>query len=99
MFTVLFPLSVNAAASGEHIAPQTKTFVISPDDREQDFMCQAGYLESVLATATAENRVVSVILLDENKNPIPDGAWASASGFRLRRKWEVKVRVIMVCGS
>lgn len=79
------------------VPSQAKVFFISPEDWQGQFMCPAGVLESVLATA--ENQVVTVFLLDQNKKPIADDAWASAAGFRLRRKQETKVRVIMVCGS
>jgi hypothetical protein len=60
-------------------------------------MCPAGVLESVLATT--ENRGVTVILLDSNKSPVAEDAWNSAAGFRLRRKPQTKVRVMMFCGS
>ena len=93
----LFPLVAMAAEPAQHAPPQAKVFDISPDDREEDFMCQAGLLESVLATT--ENRVVTVILLDQNKAPIAEDAWSSAAGFRLRRKPQTKVRVMMFCGS
>jgi hypothetical protein len=93
----MFPWIASAAETAEHAPPQAKVFEISPDDRQEDFMCQAGLLESVLATA--ENRVVTVILLDQSKAPIAEGAWDSAAGFRLRRKPQTKVRVMMFCGS
>lgn len=98
----LSPQLASAAEPAPTAAPtqapaQAKVFFIAPDDRQVDFMCQAGVLESVLATA--ENRVVTVLLLDSNKTPLADDAWSAAAGFRLRRKPETKVRVMMFCGS
>lgn len=93
----LFPLAATAAEPAGQALSQAKVFEISPDDRQEDFMCPAGGLQSVLATA--ENRVVTVILLDQNKTALAQDAWAAASGFRLRRKPQTKVRVMMICGS
>jgi hypothetical protein len=88
------PAEAADAASGS----QAKAFVISPEQSAQAFMCAAGSLVSVLATAVAEYRPVSVILLDRDGKIIPDDTWAAAAGFRLRRNQDVKVRVIMICG-
>jgi hypothetical protein len=89
-----------APAEAADAAPgsQAKTFIIAPEQSKQAFMCAAGSLESVLATAVAEYRPVSVILLDRDGKTIPDDTWAQAAGFRLRRNQDVKVRVIMICG-
>jgi hypothetical protein len=86
-----------AAETVERAPSQAKVFEISPDDPQEDFMCPAGALESVLATT--ENRVVTVILLDANKTPIAQDVWGAGAGFRLRRKPQTKVRVMMFCGS
>jgi hypothetical protein len=97
IIATLFPLVATATEPAEHGPSQAKVFFISPDDPQEDFMCPAGVLESVLATT--ENRVVTVILLDPNKTPIAEDAWNPAAGFRLRRKPQTKVRVMMICGS
>jgi hypothetical protein len=89
-----------APAEAADAAPgsQAKAFIIAPEESKQAFMCAAGSLQSVLATAVAEYRPVSVILLDHDGKTIPDDTWAPAAGFRLRRNQDVKVRVIMICG-
>ena len=102
IIAALFPLVAIAAeptspAPAQAQAPsQAKAFFISPDDPQEDFLCPAGVLESVLATT--ENRVVTVLLLDANKTPLAEDAWGAAAGFRLRRKPQTKVRVMMMCG-
>jgi len=101
IIAALFPLvaiAAEPAAPATAPAPsQAKVFYISPDDPQEDFLCPAGVLESVLATT--ENRVVTVLLLDANKTPLAEDAWGAAAGFRLRRKPQTKVRVMMMCGS
>lgn len=77
---------------------QAKTFVIDPEDSNQVFMCENGHLQSVLATAIAEHRIVSVRLVDASKSPIPDDVWASPVGFRLEHGSNLKIRVILICG-
>lgn len=92
----LFPFVATAAETAGPATSQAKVFSISPDDAPEDFLCPTGVLESVLATT--ENRVVTVLLLDANKTPLADDAWGVAAGFRLRRKQQTKVRVMMMCG-
>jgi hypothetical protein len=93
----LFPLVATAAETVERAPSLAKVFEIAPDDPQEDFLCPAGVIQSVLATT--ENRVVTVILLDANKTPIAQDVWGAAAGFRLRRKPQTKVRVMMFCGS
>ncbi len=62
-------------------------------------MCEAGRIQSVLATAIAEHRPVSITLLDPSKAPIPEGVWTSAYGFRLTHKQNVIIRIMMICGE
>jgi hypothetical protein len=92
----LFPFVATAADTAPSPPAQAKVFSISPDDPQEDFMCPAGVLESVLATT--ENRVVTIVLLNPNKTALAEDAWSAAAGFRLRRKPQTKVRVMMICG-
>jgi hypothetical protein len=79
-------------------ASKAKMFAISPEQSEQNFMCEDGRIESVLATAIAEHRPVSITLLDQSKGAIPDNVWTSAYGFRLTHKQNVIISIIMICG-
>jgi hypothetical protein len=78
---------------------KAKVFLISPEQSQQDFMCEAGRLQSLLPSALAEHRMVSITLLDQTRNPIPDGVWTSAYGFRLTHKQSVLINVVMICGD
>ena len=77
---------------------RAKTFIIAPEDSNQVFMCEDGHVQSVLATAIAEHRIVSVRLVDSSKSPIPDDVWGAPAGFRLEHSSNVKIRVILICG-
>ncbi len=78
---------------------KARVFSISPEESEQVFMCEAGRIQSVLATAIAEHRPVSITLLDPSKTPLPEGVWTSAYGFRLTHKQNVIISVMMICGE
>jgi hypothetical protein len=81
------------------LVSKAKVFSISPEESDQIFMCEAGRVQSVLATAIAEHRPVSITLLDPSKAPIPEGVWTSAYGFRLTHKQNVIISVMMICGE
>lgn len=78
---------------------KVKVLLIEPEESDRDFMCEAGRVQSVLATALADHRVVSVVFLDQSKEPIPDGVWSSAYGFRLAHRQNIKVRAALICGN
>jgi hypothetical protein len=80
-------------------ASRVKVFLISPEESDQNFMCESGHVQSVRATAIAEHRVVSIIFLDQSGNPIPVGVWSSAYGFRLAHRQTIKVEAAMFCGN
>jgi hypothetical protein len=77
---------------------RAKTFVIAPENSNQVFMCEDGHVLSILATAIAEHRIVSVRLVDASQVPVPDDVWGSPAGFRLEHSSNVKIRVILICG-
>lgn len=81
------------------VASQVKMFVIEPDKSNEVFMCASGRIQSVLAFATAEHRVVSVIFLDMSGSPIPANVWSEAFGFRLFHTQTVRIEATMICGS
>jgi len=98
---VLAALTSGSAAADQaeapDVSPAAKQFTISPEDGDRSFMCERGYLQSVLASAVGEHRLVSIRLLDPSGAPIPDGTWGRPAGFRLDHKANVIVRVIMIC--
>jgi hypothetical protein len=81
------------------VASKAKVFAISPEQSDHAFMCDGGRIQSVLATAIAEHRPVSITLLDQSKVAIPDNVWTSAYGFRLTHKQYVIISIIMICGQ
>jgi hypothetical protein len=81
------------------IPSKVKDFLISPEESDQDFMCESGRVQSVLAYAIAEHRIVSVTFLDQSKTPIAEGVWSSAYGFRLTHRQNVKINVSLICGN
>ncbi len=95
---LLAALGGSAAIAADSLGAQVKSFVIAPQDGKQAFMCPAGVLESVSATAAMEYRPVSVLLLDREGRTIPENTWTQAAGFKLRRTQDVNVRVLMFCG-
>jgi hypothetical protein len=76
---------------------QARIFVIAPEDSGQAYMCPSGTIQSVAATATAESRPVTLVLLDHEGKPIPEETWAPAYGFRLNHRQQVKVRILIIC--
>jgi len=81
------------------IPSRAKIFLISPEESDQDFMCESGRVQSVLAYAIAEHRIVSITFLDQSKTPIAEGLWSGAYGFRLTHRQNVKINVAMICGN
>ncbi len=81
------------------VASKVRVFVIPPEESDQKFMCESGRVQSVLAHAIAEHRIVSIVFLDQSGEPIPEGAWASAYGFRLLHRQSIKVEAAMICGD
>ena len=81
------------------IPSRAKIFLISPEESDQDFMCESGRVQSVLAYAIAEHRIVSITFLDQSKTPIAEGVWSSAYGFRLTHRQNVKINVALICGN
>jgi hypothetical protein len=82
------------------VAPsRVKVFLISPEESDEVFMCEDGRIQSVLATAIAEHRLVSITFVDQSKNPVPNGVWSSAYGFRLTHRQNVMINVAMICGN
>ncbi|MDE3177511.1 MAG: hypothetical protein KGM15_15530 [Pseudomonadota bacterium] len=88
-----------AADDAPASASRVRVFQIAPEDSERNFMCESGHVESVLANALAEHRIVSIRYLDQAGNPIPPGAWTSAFGFRLAHRQIIKVEAAMICGN
>ena len=86
-------------APRQEMSSKVKIFVIDPEQSAQTFMCDGGEVQSVLATAVADHRVVSIVFVDQSKAPISSGAWSSAYGFRLAHHQSVKVQVAMICGQ
>ena len=43
--------------------------------------------------------VVSITFVDQSKNPVPNGVWSSAYGFRLTHRQNVMINVAMICGN
>jgi hypothetical protein len=78
---------------------KVKVFLIAPEESDQDFMCESGHVQSVLAYAIAEHRIVSITFLDQSKTPIAEGVWSSAYGFRLTHRQNVKINVTLICGN
>jgi hypothetical protein len=78
---------------------KVKVFLIAPEESDQDFMCESGRVQSVLAYAIAEHRIVSITFLDQSKNPVAEGVWSSAYGFRLTHRQNVKINVTLICGN
>jgi hypothetical protein len=93
---VLAALTSGSAAADQAEAA-AKQFTIPPEDGDRSFMCERGYLQSVLASAAGEHRLAPIRLLDPSGAPIPDGTWGRPAGFRLDHKANVIVRVIMIC--
>jgi len=81
------------------IPSKVKVFLVSPEESDQNFMCEGGRVQSVLAYAIAEHRIVSITFLDQSKNPIAEGVWSSAYGFRLTHRQNVKINVNLICGN
>ncbi len=98
---VLAALTSGSAAADEAeaaaVSPAAKQFTISPEDGDRSFMCERGHLQSVLTSAVGEHRLAPIRLLDPSGAPIPDGIWGRPAAFRLDRKTNVIVRVIMIC--
>ena len=103
-FTALLTTAANATMPpipppAPALTAKAKVFNIAPKDQEQDFMCEAGHVLSVVAISDHDNGLVPVVLIDAQKNAIPDGVWASASGFRFAKKIATKVNVTFICGN
>jgi hypothetical protein len=81
------------------VPSKVKVFLIAPEESDQDFMCESGRVQSVLAYAIAEHRIVSITFLDQSKNPIAEDVWSSAYGFRLTHRQNVKINVTLICGN
>ena len=77
----------------------TKTFVIDPEQSDQTFVCQSGRVQSVLAFAMGEHRMVSIVFVDRAGAAIPAGVWSEAFGFRLLHRQSVKIEAAMICGG
>ena len=77
----------------------TKTFVIDPEQSDQTFVCEAGHVQSVLAFAMGEHRMVSIVFVDRAGAAIPAGVWSEAFGFRLLHRQSVKIEAAMICGG
>lgn len=77
----------------------TRTFVIDPESSDQTFMCDSGRVQSVLAFATAEHRIVSIVFVDKSGVPIPADVWSEAFGFRLLHRQTVRIEAAMTCGG
>lgn len=77
----------------------TKAFVIDPEQSDQTFNCESGRLQSVLAFAQGEHRIVSILYLDKTGAAIPAGVWSEAFGFRLLHRQTVKIETAMTCGG
>jgi hypothetical protein len=94
-------LNVPLGPSGGPPALQAKAkvFSVAPKDQGQDFMCEAGFVHSVLATAGPDNGIVPIELLDAAKKKITKGDWTSASGFKFAKSTDVDVNVIFICGN
>jgi hypothetical protein len=91
--------SPTPSATPSVVPSKVKVFLIAPQESDQDFMCESGRVQSVLAYAIAEHRIVSVTFLDQSKNPIAEGVWSSAYGFRLTHRQNVKINVALICGN
>jgi hypothetical protein len=77
----------------------TKTFVIEPAQSDQTFMCETGGVQSVLAFAVGEHRIVSLVYVDKAGASIPDNIWSEAFGFRLLHRQTFKIEAAMTCGG
>jgi len=62
-------------------------------------MCESGHVESVLAFATAEHRIVSIIFVDKTGSAIPVDVWSEAFGFRLLHRQTVRIEATLICGG
>jgi hypothetical protein len=76
-----------------------KTFVIEPAQSDQTFLCESGAVQSVLAFAVGEHRIVSVVYVDKAGALIAPDVWSEASGFRLLHPQTVKIEATMFCGG
>ena len=78
--------------------PGAKTFTIQPAE-ESATLCSAGLqLKSVQALAAPNDAAVPIVLLARDRKDLPDGRIVIPYGFRLLRKVETAVRVVMICG-
>jgi hypothetical protein len=79
---------------------QVKVLTIKHGPHAPEFCNQGQVLESLSAVQVADDKNVSVILLNQEKADIkPDTGWTSASGFRFEHDPKEDVRVTMFCGG
>ena len=95
----LCPAARSDEAAKQQTSSKVKVFIVAPEQSAQVFMCESGQVQSVLATAVGDHRVVSIVFVDQTKAPITGSEWSSAYGFRLAHPQSIKVQVAMICGN
>ena len=101
MVGVLAAIGVAEPAFAQALTPTppgAKTFVVKPTE-DGTTLCPVGLqLKSVQALAGPDDAAVSIVLLGKDRKDLPEGRIVTPYGFRLLRKVEAAVRVVMICG-
>jgi hypothetical protein len=94
------PIGPSGGGGAPALQAKARVFSVARDEQGKPVMCEAGFfIHSVLATATTDNGIVPVTLVDAKMNPIPEGVWTPASGFKVTNPPGAKVNVILICGN